>query len=72
MQLELIELENTDTWKLVDLSPDVTQIGCRWVYMIKYLAGGSIKKFKARLITKGYNQIEWFDYFDTYSLVTKL
>lgn len=29
MQLELIELEKTDTWKLVDLSPGVTQIGCR-------------------------------------------
>jgi hypothetical protein len=33
---------------------------------------GTIEKYKARLIAKGYNQKEEEDFFDTYSLVAYL
>ena len=33
---------------------------------------GSIDKYKARLVIKGYKQKEGLDYFDTYSLVTRI
>ena len=33
---------------------------------------GSIDKYKARLIIKGYMQREGLDYFDTYSSVTRI
>lgn len=33
---------------------------------------GSIDKYKARLIAKGYRQKEELDFFDTYSIVTKV
>ena len=35
-------------------------------------ADGSIDKYKAKLVIKGYKQWEGLDYFDTYSLVTKI
>ena len=33
---------------------------------------GTIDKYKARLVVKGYRQKEGLDYFDTYSLVTRI
>jgi len=63
MQAEIVALENTRTWKLVDLPPNVKPIGCKWIYKIKYYADGSIERYKSRLVAKGYNQIEGLDYF---------
>lgn len=41
-------------------------------FISKYLANETLYKFKARLIAKGYNQIEGLYYFEAYSLDAKL
>ena len=60
------------TWKLVDLSPGYKTIGCKWVLRKKLKLDGSIDKFKARLVVKNFKQKADLDFFDTFSLVTRI
>ena len=41
MQAEISALEQTQTWTIVDLPPNVVPIGNKWVYKIKRKVDGS-------------------------------
>ncbi|KAL0315343.1 UNVERIFIED_CONTAM: Retrovirus-related Pol polyprotein from transposon TNT 1-94 [Sesamum radiatum] len=60
------------TWVLVDLPPGCTTIGCKWIFKKKMKPDGSVDKFKARLVARGFKQNEGIDYFDIYSSVARL
>ena len=60
------------TWKLVDLPPGCKTIDCKWVLRKKLKPDGSIDKFKTRLVVKGFKQKADLDFFDTFSLVTRI
>ncbi|GJR93128.1 zinc finger, CCHC-type containing protein [Tanacetum coccineum] len=42
-----------------------------WIFKRKLRVDGSIEKFKARLVARGFTQREGLDYFDTYALVVR-
>ena len=69
---EIDSILQNHTWELVDLPPGCKPLGYRWIFKRKRKADGSIEKYKARLVIKGYSQREGLDYFDTYSPVTRI
>ena len=71
MEEEIDSIKSNQIWTLVDLPKDCKAIRNKWVLKIKRKVDGSIKRYKARLLAKGYTQHEGIDYEETYSLVVR-
>ena len=71
MQCEYDALMANQTWSLTALPSGRTVIGCKWVFHIKENPNGSIQKYKACLVAKGFHQRLGCDYSETFSLVVK-
>ncbi|KAK1649583.1 hypothetical protein QYE76_067388 [Lolium multiflorum] len=71
MQDEYDALLANHTWHLVPPSSRRNIIDCKWVYRIKKNVDGTIDRYKARLVTKGFKQRYGIDYEDIFSPVVK-
>ena len=65
-QEEFQGLTEMGIWKLVDHHDDHKTIECRWTFVLK--ADGH---YKARLVTKGYTQVQGIDCGETFSPVAR-
>ena len=54
MKKELDALHKTGTWDLVDLPSIKSAIGCKWVYKIKTRSDGTVDRYKAHLVARGF------------------
>ena len=53
---EIESILHNHTWELGDLPPGCKPLSSKWVFKGKRKVDGSIDKYKARLVIKGYKQ----------------
>lgn len=67
MEDEYASHEKMGTWTPVPkVPPDANIVSSRWVYKRKLNSDGDPDRYKARLVARGFSQIENVDYFQTY------
>ena len=72
MSAELEALERTSTWELISLSPGPVPSTCKWVFKVNTRSDGSVERYKARLVTRGFQQEQGRDYNETFAPVAHM
>nr|GEW76076.1 ribonuclease H-like domain-containing protein [Tanacetum cinerariifolium] len=68
---EYNELVNNGTWLLVPRPACVNMVRSMWLFKHKFHAGGTLSRYKARLVANGSSQQLGVDFDETFSLVIK-
>jgi hypothetical protein len=71
MNEEFKSLQQNEVWELTELPKDQTIIDCKWTYKLKRDVNGNVRRYKARLVARGFRQREGIDYHETYSPVVR-
>nr|GEU58208.1 ribonuclease H-like domain-containing protein [Tanacetum cinerariifolium] len=72
MNQEIEALNNNNTWEITKLPNGRKAICRKWIFKVKYKANGEVKRFKERLVAKGFGQKEGIDYEETFFPVVKI
>jgi hypothetical protein len=72
MQDDLNNFTRNQVWELVEFPKNKNVIGTKWVYRNKQDERGIMVKNNARLVAKGYSQVEGLDYGETFTPVARL
>ena len=67
MEAELQSLWENDVFEEVERPAGKKVIGTKWVLRVKTDASGKLDKYKARVVAKGYRQMEGVDYDETFA-----
>jgi hypothetical protein len=71
MKDEMDSLVNNHTWDLVQLLAGKRELQNKWVYKLKEEDGGE-KRYKARLVVKGFAQKKGIDFDEIFSPIVKM
>ena len=71
MNEELDQIEKNNTWELIPRPAGKNVIGTKWIFKNQMNEQGHVIRNKARLVCKGYSQIEGLDYDETFAPVAE-
>ena len=72
MKSEMGYMYENKVWTLVDFSDDRQSIENKWIFKKKTDTNGNVTIYKARLVVKGFRQVQGVDYDETFSPVVML
>ncbi len=64
--------EKIGTWETIELPLGKKIAGYKWVFTTKFKPDGSLDRYKAQLVAKGYTQTYRIDYLESFTPVAKL
>ena len=68
---EYQSIMKNDVWDVVLRPKGKSIITSKWIYKIKHAIDGSLKKYKARFVARGFSQKEGIDYEEIFTLVVR-
>jgi hypothetical protein len=71
MNEEYQSIMKNDVWDIVLRSKGTSVVTSKWIYKIKHAVDGSVKKYKARFVARGFFQVEGIDYEETFAHVSR-
>ena len=72
MKSEMGSMYENKVWTSVDLPDDRQAIENKWIFKRKTNADSNITIYKARIVAKGFRQVQGVDYNEFFSLVAML
>jgi len=66
---EYASIMKNEVWEIIPRPKGKSIVSSKWIFKIKHATDGSIEKYKARYIARGFSQQEGVDYDKTFSLV---
>ena len=69
MEEEMNALITNQTWELVSLPAGRKAIDSKWVFKVKNTDGNT--RFKARLVIRGFRQMQGIDFMETFAPVVR-
>lgn len=71
MALEFEALQWNRTWRLVDRPPGAHVVSGKWVFRHKLNPNGTLERYKARWVVRGFTQRAGVDFDETFTPVVK-
>ena len=67
MESEMDSLKENGVYEIVDRPAGKKVVKSKWVFRVKTNELGEVEKYKARVVAKGFSQVEGIDYDQTFS-----
>ena len=71
MRDEFHALQQNNTWTLVPKPPGVNVVSGKWVFHHKFHSDGTLARYKARWVCRGFSRQHGIDFDETFSSVVK-
>ena len=72
METELAQIASHKVWSLVEPPNNRKPLTMKWVFKIKTAGDNKILRYRARLVVRGFNQIEGLDYQELFAPVARM